>query len=375
MRFDTRAVHAGPSTDPDTGDVVPPIRLSTTFVRDATSQPLGEHTYIRESNPNQAYLEAALTELEGGEAALAFASGMAAGVALFQSLSAGDHIVMPEGVYYGYTVAFQEYCAKWGIEADFVRTEDTVEIRKALRPTTRLVWVETPSNPMMRVVDLAGAADAAHSVGAQLLVDNTFATPALQRPLEHGADVILHSATKYFGGHSDVMGGCLVFARKDPLFESTLRTLQVLGAVLAPFNSWLILRGLRTLAVRMRAQSENAFKIARMLEGHPTIAAVHYPGLESNPGHALAGKQMEAYGAMVSFQMKRGRDAALATVGRARLFIRATSLGGVESLIEHRATSEGADATSPDDLVRLSVGLEHADDLIEDLSRALCPVE
>lgn len=375
MRFDTRAVHAGPPADPQTGDVVPPIRLSTTFARNEASVPLGDYTYIRESNPNQVDLESAVTELEGGAETLAFGSGMAAGVALFQSLSAGDHIVMPDGVYYGYAVAAREYCAKWGIEAEFVRTEDTDEIQKALRPTTRIVWVETPSNPMMSVVDLAGAAKAAHSVGAQLLVDNTFATPALQRPLEHGADVVLHSATKYFGGHSDVMGGCLVFGKKDDLFERTERTRHVLGAVLAPFNSWLVLRGLRTLAVRMRVQSENAFKVARMLAEHPTVDVVHYPGLESSPGHALAARQMEAYGAMLSFQMKGGKEAALAAVGRVGLFIRATSLGGVESLIEHRATSEGADATSPDDLVRLSVGLEHPDDLIEDLSRALCPVD
>ena len=252
--------------------------------------------------------------------------------------------------------------------------DDLDRIAAAIRPETGLIWIETPSNPLMKIVDIRKIVALARKADAVALVDNTFATPALQRPIECGADIVLHSATKYFGGHSDVAGGCLVFTRRDALFEATERAQHILGASLAPFNSWLILRGLRTLACRMQSQSANALAVARMLEGHPNVRTVHYPGLESHPGHEVAKTQMSSFGAMLSFRVRAGREAALSIVGRASLFVRATSLGGVESLIEHRATSEGADATSPEDLIRLSIGLEHPDDLIEDLGRALCPV-
>ncbi len=374
MKFATRVVHAGPPVDPVGGDIVPPIHLSTTFGRNAEGEPLSDHTYIRESNPNQVFLEEAVADLEGGATALAFASGMAAGVGVLQVLKPGDHVVMPDDVYYGFAVAAREFCSKWGIESDFVAMDDADGLGRALRANTKLVWVETPSNPLMRIVDLEQAVVAARRVGARVLVDNTFATPVLQRPIEVGADIVLHSATKYFGGHSDVAGGCLVFRKADELHSAIERARHILGAVISPFNSWLVLRGIRTLACRMPLQSANALRVARMLESHPNVAEVHYPGLESHPGHELAAAQMSEFGAMLSFRVRDGREAALAIVGRSRLFIRATSLGGIESLIEHRATSEGADATSPDDLIRLSIGLEHPDDLIEDLSRALCPV-
>lgn len=371
MRFETLAVHAGPGADAATGDVAPPIHLSTTFARNEEGVPLGGHTYIRESNPTQSALEAALFPLEGGEAALVFGSGMAAGIAVLQTLEPGSHVVFPDDAYYGYGITAREFLPKWGIAADFVAMTDLSALKAALRPNTKFVWLETPSNPLMKVVDLAGAIALAKGANALTLVDNTFATPALQRPIEHGADVVLHSATKYFGGHSDVQGGALVFAKKDALFEAVQHVRHILGAVASPFNCWLILRGLRTLPCRIAAQSANALAVARALEKIPGISTVHFPGLESDPGHEIARRQMSAFGGMLSFHVGAGREAAIRAVGRAKLFVRATSLGGVESLIEHRATSEGPGSRAPQDLIRLSIGLEHADDLIADLTEAL----
>jgi cystathionine gamma-synthase len=371
MRFETVAVHAGAGPDPASGAIVPAIHLSTTFARDEAGVPLGGHTYIRESNPTQSMLEAALPPLEGGERALVFASGMAAAVTLLQTLPPGSHAVLPHDGYYGVRVAAREFVSRSGVEFDEVDMGDLDRLRAALKPNTRLVVLESPSNPLLGVVDLAGAIAIARAHGARTLVDNTFATPALQRPLALGADVVLHSTTKYLGGHSDVQGGALVFARADELPEQVAHARHVLGPVASPFNSWLVLRGIRTLACRMAAQSATALALARALEGRPAVAAVHYPGLESHPGHAIARRQMSAFGAMISLRLRGGREAALRVVARARLFVRATSLGGVESLIEHRQTSEGAGSTAPPDLVRLSIGLEHADDLMEDLAGAL----
>src|SRR5882724_4102808 len=339
MRFETLAVHAGHSADPS-GGVAPAIQLSTTFVRDAEGVPVSGHTYIRESNPNQTQLEAA--------AALVFASGMAAGMALLQCLPPGSHVVFPDDVYYGFRDAAHDFLPQWGIASDFVGMEDLDALARVLRPETRVVWLETPSNPMLKVVDLAAAAALARAAGARTVVDNTFATPVLQRPLELGLDVVLHSSTKYFGGHSDVLGG-----------------------VASPFNCWLVLRGLRTLACRMAVQSAGALAVAEAMAEMPEVAAVHYPGLPGHPGHAIAARQMSAFGAMLSLRVRAGREAALRAVSRVRLFTRATSLGAVESLIEHRATSEGPTSRNPQDLLRLSIGLEHPDDLIEDLRQAL----
>ena len=373
MRFETLAVHAGRAADEATGGVAPPIHLATTFERDPSGQPVAGHGYIREhgSHPMDALLEGALAPLEGGEAALAFASGMAAGAALLQALPAGTRVVLPEDCYYGYRVAAREFLPVWGLAASFCDMADAAALGRALEGGAGLVWLETPSNPLMRITDLAAASAAAHAVGALVVVDSTFATPALQRPLGHGADIVLHATTKYVGGHSDVQGGALVFRRKDDLFERTLHVRHLLGAVTSPFNSWLVLRGLRTLACRVERQSASALAVARALEGHPGVAAVHYPGLPSHPGHAVAARQMSAFGGMLSFRAAGGRDAALRVVARAALFTRATSLGGVESLIEHRATSEGPGGTAPPDLVRLSIGLEHPDDLVADLLQAL----
>ena len=372
MRFETRVIHAGAAPERLTsGDVAPPIHLSTTFARDVEGAPVGGFSYIREGNPTMALLEGALAPLEGGEAALAFASGMAASVTMLQGLPPGSHVILPHDGYFGVRVVGREFLPRWGVEVTEVDMGDLARLRAALRPNTRLVVVETPSNPLLNVVDLAGAIAIAREHGARTLVDNTFATPALQRPIESGADVVLHSATKYLGGHSDVQGGALIFARRDDLYEKAAHARHVLGPVAAPFNCWMVLRGIRTLACRMAMQSATALAVARALEKNPAVAAVHYPGLPSHPRHDLARRQMSGFGAMLSFRARGGREAAVGAVGRARLFVRATSLGGVESLIEHRATSEGPGSSAPPELVRLSIGLEHADDLIADLNQAL----
>jgi cystathionine gamma-synthase len=374
MRFETRVIHAGHRIDPATGSVSPPLYLSTTFARDPESVPVGGHTYIRDSNPNREQLEEALFPLEGGEAALVFASGMAAGMALLQALPPGSHVLFPDDVYYGFRAAAAEILPNWGIRSDFVAMGDLAAVEAAILPETRLLWLETPSNPLLNVVDLVGALALARGAGAgavMTLVDNTFATPVLQRPIELGADIVLHSTTKYFGGHSDVQGGALVFARRDPLWERIGHQRHILGAVASPFNDWLVLRGVRTLACRMAAQSAGALAVARALEILPAVSAVHYPGLPSHPGHEIARRQMSGFGAMLSFRVADGREAALRAVGRARLFTRATSLGGVESLIEHRATSEGPGSRTPQELIRVSIGLEHPEDLVADLAQAL----
>ena len=272
MRFETLAVHAGRRPETGTGSVAPPIYLSTTFERGETGAPLAGYAYIRESNPMQTLLEEALAPLEGGEAALVLGSGMAAGVAVFQALPRGAHVLLPDDAYYGWRAVGQEFFPAWGLTATFCPMDDLGAVGKALTPATKLVLVESPSNPLLKVADLAGIASLAKAAGALTLVDNTFATPALQRPLDLGADIALHSATKYFGGHSDVQGGALVFRRKDDLFARVAHVRHLLGAVLAPFNAWLVLRGLRSLAVRMRAHSANALAVARALEAHPRVA-------------------------------------------------------------------------------------------------------
>ncbi|HEV8267853.1 MAG TPA: PLP-dependent transferase, partial [Thermoanaerobaculia bacterium] len=346
MRFETRVIHAGHSIDPATGSVSPPLYLSTTFARGEDGAPVAGHAYIRESNPNQSQLEEALAPLEGGEEAIVFASGMAAGVALFQSLPPGSRVILPDDVYYGNRIVGKEFFPRWGLTAAFSAMDDLDDLRRALEGGAALVWVETPSNPLMKVVDIAGAVRLAKEAGALVVVDNTFATPVLQRPLDLGADVALHATTKYFGGHSDVQGGALVFKRAGALVEAVKHVRHILGAVSSPFNSWLVLRGIRTLACRVAVQSANGLAVARALATNPAISAVHYPGLPSHPNHDVAQRQMSGFGGMLSFQVKGGREAALAAVARVKLFTRATSLGGVESLIEHRATSEGPTSTT-----------------------------
>ncbi|MFE0753268.1 trans-sulfuration enzyme family protein [Inquilinus sp. NPDC058860] len=357
----------------DTGAIVPPIHPSSTYARDAAYAQVGGRGYSRDDNPTYLQAEALLARLEGGTAAMLFASGMAAIAALFQALAPGDHVVCSRDMYFGTAKLLRELLIPWGLDCDLVDTADLDALRAAVRPgVTRLVYVETPANPVWSVTDIAAAAAIAHAAGALLAVDNTSASPALCRPIAHGADLVVHSATKYLNGHSDVVAGAVVTAADGPLWQRIGRIRFLAGPVLGPFEAWLLLRGMRTLFVRVRAASAGAQRIAERFDGHPAVAQVCYPGLPGFPGHAVAARQMEGgFGGMLSLRLAGGRDAALRAVSRVRIFIRATSLGGVESLIEHRATIEKEDGTVPDDLLRLSIGIEAVEDLIADLEQAL----
>ena len=370
MHFETKAVHAGMHVDEETGALAPPLHLSTTFERDAEGNPSRGYSYVRDANPTQTRLEEALAAIDSAAAALVFGSGMAAGAAILQSLPRGTHVILPDDCYYGYRALATEFFEQWGLTYDAVPMEDLDAVARAMRDETQLVWAESPSNPLLKVVDLAALAELAHARGARLLVDGTFASPALQRPIELGADVVLHSTTKYLGGHSDVQGGSLAFAQRDDLHDKALHVRKLIGGVASPFNSWLVLRGIRTLSARMRVHSENADAVARFLASHPRVEAVFYPGLESHPRHDVARRQMSAFGGMLSFLVRGSRHDALAVAAKTRVFVRATSLGGVESLIEHRNSSEGPGSRTAENLLRVSVGLEHKDDLIEDLRHA-----
>ena len=371
LHLQTLAVHAGAEPDPATGAMAPPLHLATTFLHGPAGERLAGYEYQREGNPTQDRLEAALTALEGGAAALAFASGMAAMSALLESLPDGSRVLVPDDCYTGLRTLAREFLPQRGIKAVTVDMADLGAVRQALDTPAALVWAETPSNPRLKVSDIAALAEAAHGAGALLACDNTFATPLLQRPLALGADFSMHSTTKYFGGHSDVLGGALVFARRDGDFGRVSHRRHVTGGVMAPFNAWLTLRGCRSLAARMAMHCANAQRVAAFLSGHPAVERVNFPGLPSHPGHAIAARQMSGFGAMLSIELAGGREAALAVAGRLRLFHNATSLGGCESLVEHRASVEGQHPTSPQNLLRLSIGLEHADDLVADLRQAL----
>jgi len=371
MHIETTAVHAGAELDTATGSLAPPIHLSTTFEHGPASEEIHGYRYIRDWNPTQDRLEQAMSSLEGGEAALVFASGMGAATALLQVLEPGTHVIFPDDVYVHVRVAQQDFLPKWRIESSVVDTQSPTAVERALRPNTKLVWIETPSNPRIGVTDIAAVVRIAHAAGALVLVDNTLATPVLQRPLELGADIVHHSTTKYCGGHSDVQGGCLVLKRREPLYDQLFQARMILGAVCSPFNSWLVLRGLRTLPCRMERHSANASAVATALAGHKNVQQVLYPGLASHPQHNVAARQMSGFGGMLSILVRGGWDEAVGVASRVRLFRNATSFGGVESLIEHRASEEGKSSTAPPNLLRLSIGLEHADDLIADLLQAL----
>jgi len=369
MRFETTAIHSGAEIDQLTGAVAPPLHLSTTFERDADGGTARGFSYVRDANPTQTRLEEALAAIDSAQAALAFASGMAASAAIFQALQ--GHVVLPADGYYAVRALAADFFPRWGLRHDFVAMNDLDAVRGAMSDDTRVVWCETPSNPLMTVADLRALAELAHSRGAILVVDGTFATPALQRPIELGADVVIHSATKYMGGHSDVQGGTIAFKERGELHRHVEEIRSHMGGVASPFNCWLILRGIRSLAARMRVHCENARAVAEFLASHPRVEVVHYPGLRSDPGHEIAKKQMSDFGGMMSFRVRGGRAEALAAAAKTKVFVRATSLGGVESLIEHRNSSEGPGSTTPENLLRLSIGLEHKDDLIEDLKSAL----
>ena len=371
MRLETLAVHAGAEVDSSTGAIAPPIHLSTTFEHGPASEETHGFTYVREKNPTQTRLEEALSKLEGGESALVFSSGMAAGVAILQTLPPGSHVIFPDDMYATFRQLYREFLPNWGLESSVVNMQKLEDLKRALRPNTRLVWLETPSNPLMKISDIEAVSEIARASNATVVVDNTFATPLIQRPITLSADVVLHSATKYFGGHSDVQGGALVLGKKSGLREKLLKIREVLGSVSSPFNSWLVLRGLRTLPCRVEKHSSNAATVAEALVRNPAVERVFYPGLTSHPGHDIAKRQMRLFGGMMSFQVKGGRDRAVKVASNLKLFLNATSLGGTESLVEHRASMEGEYSTAPPNLLRLSVGLEHPDDLIEDLRQAL----
>ncbi|HJU08674.1 MAG TPA: aminotransferase class I/II-fold pyridoxal phosphate-dependent enzyme [Rhodanobacteraceae bacterium] len=375
MKFDTLAVHAGAEPDAQTGALSPPIHLSTTFRHGPAGQLVDDLEYQRDDHPTQRRLQEALAALEGGERALAFASGMAAVAAVLDTLQRGQRWLLADDCYAGTRTFAAEVLPERGVETLTADLTDLDAVRAACADGVALLWAESPSNPRIRISDLAELARIAHAHGALLVCDNTFATPVLQKPLQLGADIVMHSTTKYFGGHSDVLGGALVFARNDDFAGRIAQRRLLSGAVLSPFSAWLTLRGCRSLPARMRVHCANAARVAEFLGAHPTIEAVHYPGLPTHPGHTLAKKQMSGheglFGGMLSIQLRGGRDAALRVAGNLKLFVNATSLGGCESLVEHRASVEGTHSTSPQNLLRFSVGLEDPEDLIADLQQAL----
>jgi cystathionine gamma-synthase len=371
LKMETLAVHAGRQIDPATGAVTPPIHLSTTFERGPAGQyPLG-FSYAREGNPTRQSLEQCLAAIEGGKEALAFSSGLAVATALLQGLEPGDHIIAPADVYFGLRQVIGGVFSKWPLETTYVDMTDLAAVEASVRPNTRLVLIETPSNPLLQITDLVGVARIARAANAITVCDGTFTTPVLQRPLDCGIDMIWHSTTKYIGGHSDMTGGALITRYDNYLFERARKSLLFGGAAPSPFDCWLALRGVSTLPWRMRAHCQNAQAIAEFLDRHPAVEQVFYPGLPDHPGHDIGKRQMSGWGGMLSFQVRGGREAAMAVAARVRLFTRATSLGGPHSLIEHRASIEGPATKTPQNLLRASIGLENADDLIADLRQAL----
>ena len=376
--FETLAIHAGQEPDPLTGAVVPPIYQVSTYKQDGVGGlRSGGYEYSRTANPTRTALEECLTALEGGTGALAFASGMAAEDCLLRTVcSPGDHVIIPDDAYGGTFRLFSRVYEQWGVSHTPVRISDLAAVRDALAARrARVIWVETPTNPLLGIADISALAALAREAGALLVVDNTFASPYLQRPIALGADVVVHSTTKYLGGHSDVVGGALVVADAG-LGERLAFQQNATGGIAGAFDAWLTLRGIRTLAVRMDRHGANAARTAEMLAAHPAVGQVLYPGLASHPGHELAAKQMRGFGGMVSFRVRAGAQEAAAVCARTRLFTLAESLGGVESLIElpgrmTHASAAGSALAVPDDLVRLSVGIENADDLVEDLRQAL----
>ena len=383
-RPETLAVHLGLEPDAATGALVPPLHLATTFERDADGGYPRGFVYARGDNPTRAALESALALLEGGREAAAFASGSAAAAAVLRSVPAGGHVVVPDDMYHGLRTLLERVLIPGGMRVSAVDMADLAAVRAAVRSTTRLLWVETPSNPQLKITDLAGvvaaarAAESDHGAPVWVAVDGTWTPPAWQPAFAHGVDLVVHATTKYLAGHSDVLGGVVVAAPvarpgdDDPW--PRVRDLQRLeGAVAGPFDAWLTLRGLRTLAVRLAVQADNAATLAAFLVAHPAVSEVRYPGLPGHPNHEVAARQMAAFGGMLAFRLRGGEAAARAVAGRVRLFTRATSLGGVESLIEHRASIEPPGGPTPTDLLRVSVGIEHIDDLMEDLTQALAP--
>ncbi|KAB7743544.1 cystathionine gamma-synthase [Nostocoides sp. F2B08] len=383
LGFSSRAIHAGQEPDPSTGAVVPPIYQVSTYKQDGIGGLRRGYEYSRSANPTRTALEECIAALEGGERGFAFASGLAAQDTLLRALlRPGDHVVVPSDAYGGTYRLFNQVLVPWGVEHDIAAIADVESVRAAIRPETKVVWVETPTNPLLGIADISALAEVAHEAGALLVVDNTFASPYLQQPLALGADIVTHSATKYAGGHSDVVGGLIVTkaglrtARDEDVTERVGFHQNAMGAVAGPFDAWLVLRGLKTLAVRMERHCDNAEAIVEFLQRHPGVTAVHYPGLPSHPNHDVAARQMARFGGMISFQVKGGEDVATKVCAETELWTLGESLGGVEALIEHpgrmtHASVAGTALEVPSDLIRLSVGIEDVDDLIADLRQAL----
>lgn len=371
-RIETETVHMGNHIDPHTGAVVPPIVMSTTFAREADGSFPSGYVYTRSDNPNRHALEESLANLEGGARALAFSSGQAATNAVFQMLKSGDHVVIANEAYFGTPKLVREIFSHLGITASYVDMSNLDAVQAAMTTQTKVVWIETPSNPLLTISDIQAISEIAHQYGALLVADNTWASPLVQRPLAHGADIVMHSTTKYISGHTDVLGGALIFARNDEVTARAQMVQTLGGAVPSPFDCWLMMRGIRTLALRVRQQVASAQRVAEFLADHPAIERVNYPGLDSHAGHAIAARQMtNGFGGMLSFHVQGGAEQAMAVAARLQLFTRATSLGGIESLIEHRASIEGPTSTTPQNLLRVSIGIEHVDDLIDDLRQAI----
>jgi len=373
MKPETLAIHALKQPKALTGDVTMPISLSTTFFRGDDGGYPGGHMYSRMSNPNRSALENVLTALEKGADACAFSSGNTAGMAVFQALEPGSHIIVPDDMYWGFKKQLQSLFGAT-LSFDFVDLTDATEFQRYIRPETRMIWAETPSNPLLKITDLAAIGKICKEKGLIFACDSTFASPVLQNPISFGADIVMHSTTKYIGGHSDVLGGALITARLSPFWDKIRTIQQTGGAVPSPFDCFLLLRSLKTLTYRIKGHGENAGKLAVYLENHPKIEQVYYPGLSSHPQHTIAKAQMSGFGGMLSIRVKGGAEAARKVVNTVHLFAQATSLGGVESLIEHRASVEGPDTKTPPNLIRISVGLEHIDDLIADLGQALATI-
>ena len=369
----TAAAQALGFVDPATGAVVPPIHPATTYERGADNQLLSGRLYSRADNPNYDLPEALLTRLEGGAASAVFSSGMSAATAVFMALRPGDHVLVPNVIYWAFRSWLVGWATDWGLRVESVDMTDPSRAAAAVQPgRTKLIWIETPANPTLAITDIAALAEVAHGAGALLAVDSTFATPVHTQPIALGADIVMHSATKYLNGHSDVIAGSLTTRAADDHWQRIKAVRTQSGTVLGPFEAWLLLRGMRTLFVRVAAQSRSAALIAAHFEKHPKIAEALYPGLAASPGHAVAARQMRGgFGGMVSLRVKGGAAGALAFSGRLRVWKRATSLGGVESLVEHRASVEGPQTSTPPDLLRMSVGLEDTEDLIQDIEQAL----
>jgi cystathionine gamma-synthase len=370
MKIETLAVHAGRTVDPNTKAVTPPIYLTTTFEREADGEYPRGYNYSRNNNPNREFLEKCLTELEGGSEGIAFSSGSAAAMSIIQNLSPGDHIIATDDIYHGTRKLLKNF-VKWNIACSFVDMTNIKEVESAINDKTKLFWVESPTNPLLKIIDIKKISEIANRNNVIVVCDNTWGTPILQSPFKLGADFIVHATTKYIGGHSDILGGIVISKNANKFSQKIRDTQKTGGAVPSPFECWLVLRGIQTLPLRVRTQSESALKMAKFLSTHKKVETVHYPGLKGHQGHLIAKKQMRMFGGMISFQVKGGEKEAMKVAAGVKLFTRATSLGGPESLIEHRASIEGPESKTPKNLLRLSIGLEHHEDLIADLAQAL----